>query len=63
MTTSDVLLRLAIALPFGLVFGSFMTVAIHRVPGGGVARASAFSVSELPRPDPRTSTTSRWSRG
>ena len=34
MTTSDVLLRLAIALPFGLVFGSFLTVAIHRVPAG-----------------------------
>ena len=34
MTTSDVLLRLAIALPFGLVFGSFLTVAIHRVPTG-----------------------------
>jgi leader peptidase (prepilin peptidase)/N-methyltransferase len=32
MTTSDVLLRIAIALPFGLVFGSFLTVAIHRVP-------------------------------
>src|SRR4029453_60940 len=34
MTTSDVLLRLAIALPFGLVFGSFLTVAINRVPAG-----------------------------
>jgi leader peptidase (prepilin peptidase) / N-methyltransferase len=34
MTTSDVLVRLAIALPFGLVFGSFLTVAIHRVPAG-----------------------------
>jgi leader peptidase (prepilin peptidase)/N-methyltransferase len=34
MTTSDALLRLAIALPFGLVFGSFLTVAIHRVPAG-----------------------------
>lgn len=34
MTTSDMLLRLAIALPFGLVFGSFLTVAIHRVPAG-----------------------------
>ena len=33
MTTSDVL-RLAIALPFGLVFGSFLTVAIYRVPAG-----------------------------
>ena len=32
MTTSDVLLRIAIALPLGLVFGSFLTVAIHRVP-------------------------------
>jgi leader peptidase (prepilin peptidase)/N-methyltransferase len=34
MTTSEVVLRLAIALPLGLVFGSFMTVAIHRVPAG-----------------------------
>jgi leader peptidase (prepilin peptidase) / N-methyltransferase len=34
MTTSDALVRLAIALPFGLVFGSFLTVAIHRVPAG-----------------------------
>jgi leader peptidase (prepilin peptidase)/N-methyltransferase len=32
MTASDILLRLAIALPLGLVFGSFLTVAIHRVP-------------------------------
>jgi leader peptidase (prepilin peptidase)/N-methyltransferase len=34
MTTSDALVRLAIALPLGLVFGSFLTVAIHRVPAG-----------------------------
>ena len=34
MTTSDTLLRLAIALPLGLVFGSFLTLAIHRVPAG-----------------------------
>ena len=34
MTTWDVLLRIAIALPFGLVFGSFLTVAIYRVPAG-----------------------------
>jgi leader peptidase (prepilin peptidase) / N-methyltransferase len=34
MTSSDVLLRLAISLPLGLVFGSFLTVAIHRVPAG-----------------------------
>lgn len=34
MSTSHVLLRLAIALPFGLVFGSFLTVAIHRIPAG-----------------------------
>ena len=34
MTASDVLLRLAIALPLGLVFGSFLTVAVHRVPAG-----------------------------
>ncbi|HET8525963.1 MAG TPA: prepilin peptidase [Actinomycetota bacterium] len=34
MTTSDMLLRIAIALPLGLVFGSFLTVVIHRVPAG-----------------------------
>ncbi len=34
MSASDVLLRLAIALPLGLVFGSFLTVVIHRVPAG-----------------------------
>lgn len=34
MTASDVLLRVAIALPIGLAFGSFLTVAIHRVPAG-----------------------------
>jgi leader peptidase (prepilin peptidase) / N-methyltransferase len=27
--------RIAIALPLGLAFGSFLTVAIHRVPAGG----------------------------
>ena len=30
---------IAIALVLGLAFGSFLTVAIHRVPGGGVPRA------------------------
>ncbi len=30
----DVMLRLAVALPLGLVFGSFLTVAIHRIPAG-----------------------------
>lgn len=34
MTTTDAVLRLVIALPLGLVFGSFLTVAIHRVPAG-----------------------------
>src|SRR5262245_20025392 len=34
MTTSDVVLRILIALPFGLVFGSFLTVTIHRIPAG-----------------------------
>lgn len=28
-------IRVAIALPLGLAFGSFVTVAIHRVPAGG----------------------------
>jgi leader peptidase (prepilin peptidase) / N-methyltransferase len=32
MTTSEVLVRLAISLPLGLAFGGFLTVAIHRVP-------------------------------
>src|SRR5688572_32278312 len=34
MTTFDVALRILLALPFGLVFGSFLTVAVHRVPRG-----------------------------
>jgi leader peptidase (prepilin peptidase) / N-methyltransferase len=34
MTTFDVALRILLALPFGLVFGSFLTVAVHRVPLG-----------------------------
>src|SRR5262245_13739573 len=34
MTTWGVLLRITIALPLGLVFGGFLTVAIHRVPAG-----------------------------
>ena len=34
MSAPDVLIRIAIALPLGLVFGSFLTVAIHRVPAG-----------------------------
>jgi len=35
MTGYDVALRIVIALPLGLVFGSFLTVAIHRLPEGG----------------------------
>jgi leader peptidase (prepilin peptidase) / N-methyltransferase len=34
MTAFDIALRIFIALPFGLVFGSFLTVAIHRLPRG-----------------------------
>lgn len=30
----DTVVRLAVAIPLGLVFGSFLTVAIHRVPSG-----------------------------
>jgi leader peptidase (prepilin peptidase)/N-methyltransferase len=30
----DTAIRLAVAIPFGLVFGSFLTVAISRVPAG-----------------------------
>jgi leader peptidase (prepilin peptidase) / N-methyltransferase len=31
---SEVWLRALVALPFGLVLGSFMTVAVHRLPKG-----------------------------
>lgn len=34
MTVYDVALRILVALPLGLAFGSFLTVAIHRVPAG-----------------------------
>lgn len=34
MTTADIVLRVAIALPLGLAFGSFLTVAIDRIPAG-----------------------------
>lgn len=30
----DLAIRLIVAIPFGLVFGSFLTVAIHRLPAG-----------------------------
>jgi leader peptidase (prepilin peptidase)/N-methyltransferase len=30
----DIAIRLALAIPLGLIFGSFLTVAIHRVPAG-----------------------------
>jgi leader peptidase (prepilin peptidase)/N-methyltransferase len=30
----DVLIRIVVALPFGLVVGSFLTVVIHRMPAG-----------------------------
>lgn len=33
-TVWDVVIRVLIALPFGLVFGSFLTVIVHRVPKG-----------------------------
>ncbi|GIU99651.1 MAG: prepilin peptidase [Actinomycetota bacterium] len=35
MTALETWLRVALALPFGLAFGSFLTVVIHRVPAGG----------------------------
>jgi leader peptidase (prepilin peptidase)/N-methyltransferase len=35
MTSVEVVFRIAVALPLGLVFGSFLTVAIHRAPAGG----------------------------
>jgi len=34
MTSVEVAFRIAVALPLGLVFGSFLTVAIHRIPAG-----------------------------
>jgi leader peptidase (prepilin peptidase) / N-methyltransferase len=34
MTASEVLLRIAIALPIGLLFGKFLTAAIQRLPAG-----------------------------
>ena len=34
MTAYDVALRLLVAVPLGLAFGSFLTVVIHRVPAG-----------------------------
>lgn len=34
MTTVEIVFRIAVFLPFGLVFGSFLTVLIHRVPAG-----------------------------
>jgi leader peptidase (prepilin peptidase)/N-methyltransferase len=30
----DLVIRLVVAVPFGLVFGSFLTVAVHRMPAG-----------------------------
>jgi leader peptidase (prepilin peptidase) / N-methyltransferase len=34
MTALEVALRVLVALPLGLAFGSFLTVAVHRVPAG-----------------------------
>jgi leader peptidase (prepilin peptidase)/N-methyltransferase len=34
MTAFDVAFRILLALPFGLVFGSFLTVAVYRLPRG-----------------------------
>ncbi|HET9723611.1 MAG TPA: prepilin peptidase [Actinomycetota bacterium] len=34
MTAVEIVFRIAVFLPFGLVFGSFLTVLIHRVPAG-----------------------------
>src|SRR3990170_2303017 len=35
MTAVEIAFRVAVFLPLGLVFGSFLTVVIHRVPAGG----------------------------
>jgi leader peptidase (prepilin peptidase) / N-methyltransferase len=35
MTGIEIAFRIFVALPLGLVFGSFLTVAIHRIPAGG----------------------------
>ena len=32
MTSPEIVFRIVVALPLGLVFGSFLTVAIHRIP-------------------------------
>jgi len=34
MTTVEAVFRVAVFLPFGLVFGSFLTVVVHRIPAG-----------------------------
>lgn len=34
MTTVEIVFRVAVFLPAGLVFGSFLTVLVHRVPAG-----------------------------
>jgi len=34
MTSPEIVFRIVVALPLGLVFGSFLTVAIHRIPAG-----------------------------
>jgi leader peptidase (prepilin peptidase)/N-methyltransferase len=34
MTGIEIVFRVAVALPLGLVFGSFLTVAVHRIPAG-----------------------------
>jgi leader peptidase (prepilin peptidase)/N-methyltransferase len=34
MTAVEMAFRVAVFLPFGLVFGSFLTVVVHRVPAG-----------------------------
>ncbi len=34
MTAVEMAFRIAVFLPFGLVFGSFLTVVVHRVPAG-----------------------------
>jgi leader peptidase (prepilin peptidase)/N-methyltransferase len=34
MTTVEAVFHVAVFLPFGLVFGSFLTVVVHRIPAG-----------------------------
>ncbi len=46
-SVSDAWIRAIVALPFGLGVGSFMTVAVYRLPEGRVRRPASIEVSVL----------------